>query len=149
MMAPESRWYACLLALALSSAMHGQTVVDLKTKTPSNEKERTLMLDILRAKLYEEHKQEFVFVVRHFKSGGAYAWFEGDAQRKDGSQIRFEPDIPHDCCVVTALFKESGSKWHIVESGAFGTDVWWLGIGARHPDAPRSIFPSAPHYFRE
>jgi hypothetical protein len=143
------RWFGFLLALTLSTTMNGQTVVDLKAKTPSNEKERTLMLDILRAKLYEDYKQEFVFVVRHFKASGAYAWFEGDAQRKDGKQIRFDSDFPHDCCGVTALFKKGGSKWLIVESGAFGTDVWWSGIGSRHPEAPRSIFPSEPYYFQE
>lgn len=136
-------------AVVLSSVSQAQPVVDIKTKTASNEKDRTAMLDILRAKLYEEHRQELVFVVDHFKMGGGYAWFEGQAQRKDGRQIRFESDMPYDCCKVTSLFKKNGSKWYIVESGAFGTDVWWGGIGARNRNAPRAIFPPEAYYFEQ
>jgi len=139
--------FAFTVTMALQYAAFTQPVVDLKTKTASNERDRTAMLDILRAKLYEEHRQEFVFVVKHFKMGGTYAWFEGEVQRKDGKQIRFDGDGEYDCCMVTSLFKKSGSKWYIVESGAFGTDVWWTGVGARNRQAPRSIFPADPHYF--
>ncbi len=120
---------------------HSQVVLDFKTKNENNIKDRTMMLDILRANLYERYQQEFIFVVNHFKVCGNFAWFEGNAQRKDGKTIRFNPNEEHTCCQVTSLFKKSNGKWYIVESGAFGTDIWWYGISSRHPTAPRAIFP--------
>ncbi len=136
-------------ALVLISAFqitYSQVVIDFKTKNENNIKDRTMMLDILRANLYQNYKQEFIFVVNHFKVSGNYAWFIGDAQRKDGKAIKFNIQESHDCCRVTSLFKKSNGKWYIVESGAFGTDVWWSGISARYPSAPRAIFPNENIY---
>ncbi|TGL50039.1 hypothetical protein EHQ55_07140 [Leptospira meyeri] len=115
-------------------------VLDYKTKTKSNEKERTYLLDLLRANLSNEFKQEFVFVVEHFKISGDYAWFRGTAKRKDGKEISLSEDIPYDCCHVEALFKKVNGKWQISESGAFSTDVWWDGIQSRYPKATKEIF---------
>ncbi|MHA8083170.1 hypothetical protein ACST14_07090 [Aquirufa sp. A-Brett2-15D] len=127
------------LGLSIHSA-HSQTVQNFKVKNASNEKDRTMMLDILRADLYQNVKQELIFVVDHFKVAGNYAWFEGKAQRKDGRQIRFPAEGEYDCCLTTALFKKSNGKWYIVESGAFGTDCWHCAIAYRHPYAPKIIF---------
>ena len=134
----------CLLTLKGSTA---QVIYDYKVKNPSNEMDRTMMLDIYRAKLYNDHQQEFVFVVKHFKVGNGYAWLMADLQRKDGNKISVPDDgIASACCHVEALFKKSGSKWLLVESGAFSTDVWWQGIGRKYEQAPRSIFDAAGRY---
>ena len=131
--------FLIFLGLNIHTA-HSQTVQNFKVKNASNAKDRTMMLDILRADLYQNVKQELVFVVNHFKVSGNYAWFEGEAQRKDGRQIRFPVEGEHDCCMVTCLFKKSNNKWYIVESGAFGTDVWYGAIAKSYPQAPKSIF---------
>ena len=124
---------------------YSQVVRDFKAKNESNNKDRTMMLDVLRAELYEGYKQEFIFVVNHFKVSGNYAWFEGNAQRKDGKPIKFS-DYAYDCCRVTTLFKKSNEKWDILESGAFCTDVCYAGICSRYRSAPRAIFPSGNIY---
>ncbi|MBB00655.1 MAG: hypothetical protein CMN34_06965 [Saprospirales bacterium] len=116
-----------------------QSIQNYKIKTTSNAEDRTMMLDILRANLYQEFEQEFVFVVNHFKVGNGYAWFMGDAQRRDRQEIIL-PNYDYDCCHVEALFKRINGKWYLVESGAFSTDLWWDGIWEDHEDAPRGIF---------
>ncbi|MCW7468428.1 hypothetical protein ND863_02650 [Leptospira kanakyensis] len=116
------------------------SVLDYKTKNKTNEKERTYLLDLLRANLSNEFKQEFVFVVEHFKVSGDYAWFRGTAKRKDGKEIFLSEEIPYDCCHVEALFKKTNGKWQISESGAFSSDVWWDGIQSRYPKAAKEIF---------
>ena len=55
-------------------------------------------------------------------------WFKVSVQRKDGGQITF-PDEDYECCKTTCLFVKKGSNWFIAEYGAFGTDIWWAGIG--------------------
>lgn len=136
---PKMRTITTLMMTLLLSAASGQGIQDFKTKTTANQTDRTMMLDILRAKIYEEHKQEFVFVVKHFKVGGNYAWFMGDATRRDGKEVRLSEDY-YDCCHVEALFKKNAGKWYIVESSAFSSDLWWQGISKRHPAAPIGIF---------
>ncbi len=132
--------FILFLGFSIQSAQ-AQTVQDFKVKNASNEKDRTMMLDLLRADLYKMVKQELIFAVVHFKVAGNYAWFEGNAQRKDGKTIQFpDDDLPHDCCYVTSLFKKSNGKWYILESGAFGTDIWYMGTAQRFPDAPKVIF---------
>lgn len=127
-----------LIAFAFSSNMAiCQIMYDYKTKTKSNENDRTMMLDILRADLYQEYKQEFIFVVDVLNVSNGYAWFKGIVQRKDGRKVISGQDT--DCCHVESLFKKSNGKWYIVESAAFGTDVWYDGIWNR-TNAPKKIF---------
>lgn len=130
-----------LLVFLFSFGLYSQTnVLDYKTKNKSNEVERTYLLDLLRAKLTKEFKQEFVFVVEHFKLSGDFAWFRGTAKRKDGKEIELAEDLPYDCCHVEALYKRVNGKWQIAESAAFSTDVWWDGIQLRYPKAAKEIF---------
>lgn len=117
--------------------LSAQEVYDYRVKNSSNAAERTKMLDILRASLYQEHQQEFVFVVKKLYVSAGFAWFEGDAQRKDGRRV-VVPEYA-DCCHVEALFKRSKGKWYIVEANAFSTDVWWDGLWDR-TGAPKKIF---------
>lgn len=126
-----------LILLATISAS-AQGIKNYQIKNSSNSADRTMMLDILRGKMYEEYKQEFIFVVNHFKVGNNYAWFKGDVQRKDGREIKLSE--LNDCCHVEALFKKSTGKWYIVESAAFSTDLWYDGIENRYPNAPSGIF---------
>ena len=135
-----------LLLIMGTQISYSQVIRDFKTKNENNITDRTMMLDILRARLYEDYKQEFIFVVNHFKVSDNYAWFEGTVQRKDGKSISFDTNDEHDCCFVTSLFKKSNGKWYIVESGAFGTDVWYSGVSSRNPGAPRKIFPNSSVY---
>jgi hypothetical protein len=97
-----------------------------------------MMLDILRANMYQQYKQELIFEVKHFKMGNGYAWFMGNAVRKDGRQVNTGEysDGTH----VEALFTKKGDKWYLVESGAFSTDTWWVGISWKYPRAPKAIF---------
>jgi hypothetical protein len=132
------------LALCLTAFLQtgfSQAVLNYKTKNAANEKERTLMLDIYRASLYKEYKQEFVFIVNHFKVSGNYAWMMADVQRKDGKQVKL-PDDGYDCCHVEALFRKSGNKWLLADSGAFSTDVWYVDLRNKYRDLPATIFPS-------
>ncbi len=136
----------CIVFSMVIACMSMQAQVqDFKTKNSSNQAQRTQMLDLLRGEIKKSVRQEVVFVVDHFKVSGEYAWFEGTVQRKDGGQITF-PDEDYECCKATCLFVKRGSNWSIAEYGAFGTDVWWAGIGNRFPRAPRTIFPSVGVY---
>ena len=122
----------------MSLASFAQSIKNYQKKTSENAKERTLLLDILRASVYEEVKTELVFVVNHFKTGGKYAWFKGGAQRKDGKQLQLEDY--QDCCHVECLFVKKNGKWYIAASGAFSTDVWYADIQDRFPEASDDIF---------
>ncbi|MBM9546507.1 hypothetical protein JWG40_05730 [Leptospira sp. 201903074] len=134
-------FYSFGMILFLTFGVFGDSsVLDYKTKTKANEKERTYLLDLLRTNLSNELKQEFIFVVEHFKISGDYAWFRGTAKRKDGKEISLSEEIPYDCCHVEALFKKTNGKWQISESAAFSTDVWWDGIQSRYPKATKEIF---------
>ena len=132
----------CLLALCsiFSANLEAQIIYDFKVKNASNEKERTAMLDVLRASMYQYEKQQFIYVVDHFKASGNYAYFTGKAQRKDGKAITFPEYQTRDCCDVSALFVKKGGKWYIEDSCIFPTDACSYGIGSRHPQAPIAIF---------
>ena len=135
------RWLTQLgllvLLLMAGSTLSAQTVKDFKVKNSTNAAERTIMLDLLRTAMQDEFEMEFKYVVNHFKVSGNFAWFKGDAQRKDGKTLSLE-DM-YDCCHVECLFKKVNNKWTIVEYGAFSTDVWYEDIQAR-AKAPAAIF---------
>lgn len=114
-----------------------QPIISYKTKTSANSAERTKILDIVRAEQYKYVQQELIFVVQKLNLFGGYAWFEGQAQRKDGKKIVL--DEYSDCCHVEALLKKSGGKWYIVESSSFSTDVWWFGLWDKYR-LPRNMF---------
>ncbi len=130
---------ACLLVS--TGAVNAQSVADFRVKNAYNESDRTMMLDILRANLYQDYKQEFIFQVNHFLVSGGYAWFMGNAERKDGRQIRVRDY--DDCCHVEALFTKRGNKWYLETSNAFSSDIWHIGLSYKYPRAPRAIFDQA------
>ena len=61
-----------ILSLGLQIGF-SQTLRDLKKKTEANSKERTTMLDLLRADIKNDVEQDIIFVVNHFKTFGNYA----------------------------------------------------------------------------
>ena len=129
-----------LLLFALRAHSQNTAILNYKVKTAANAKERTEMLDALRAHLYKDLKMTLEFVVNHLKVSNSYAWFEGSAGRKDGKDIKFEDDA-HDCCHVEALFQKKGGKWVVTEGAAFSTDVWYEAIAKRYPAAPKGVWP--------
>jgi len=134
--------YLVFLLLLFTLQAYAQTpaIQDYKVKTAANARERTEMLDALRAQLYKEFKMTLEFYVDHFKVGNDYAWFQGSADRKDGKDIKFEEDA-YDCCHVEALFQKKNGKWTVAAGAAFSTDVWYEAIAKKYPDAPKEIFP--------
>lgn len=130
-----------LLLFSLRASSQNAAVADYKVKTAANAKERTEMLDALRADLYKQTKMTLEFVVQHLKSAGNYAWFEGSAQRKDGKEMKFSEDEPNDCCHVEGLLQKRTGKWVVAEAMAFSTDVWYEAIAKRYPAAPKGIWP--------
>jgi len=129
-----------LLLFTIKAYSQNTAVLNYKVKTAANAKERTEMLDALRAHLYKELKMTLEFVVDHLKVSNNYAWFQGSAGRKDGKEIKFEDDA-YDCCHVEALFQKRGGKWVVAEGAAFSTDVWYEAIAKRYPAAPKAIWP--------
>jgi len=117
-----------------------QPLRDFKTKTESNETERTQMLDQLRNDTKNRIKQEVGFVVKHFNVHGDYAWMEGTVQRKDGKPLTL-PDEYMDCCHIEALFKRVNGSWLLKDHKAFSADVWYMCLLDQYTDADKIIFP--------
>lgn len=132
------KFLALVLFFGLAgSTVFAQNIQSYKTKTNANSADRTKILDLIRSDMYTNHKQEMVFVVNKLNVYSNYAWFEGEAQRKDGKKVRVsEYD---DCCHVEALLKKSGGKWYIERMAAFSTDAWWADIWEEY-NLPRSLF---------
>ena len=135
--------FLAILILLLTLRVYSQNaaVVDYKVKTAANTKERTEMLDALRTRLYNHTKMTLEFVVKHLNEADNYAWFEGDAQRKDGKSITFRESDDEVCCHVEALFQKRAGKWVIAAETAFSTDVWYGAIAKKYPAAPKGIWP--------
>ncbi len=128
---------SCLLVALNGLSANAQAIKDYATKTSTNNKERTQMLDLLRAEMYRRHKQEVQFVVEKLNVQGEYAWFQGQVQRKDGKEFEIEGEA--DCCHVEALLRKKSGKWYIDEMAAFSMDVWWDGIW-EEKKLPRELF---------
>lgn len=126
-----------ILFFAMGSTAMAQSIISYKTKTSANEVDRTKILDIVRAEQYQYVQQELIFVVKRLNLFGGYAWFQGDAQRKDGRKLVL--DEYADCCHVEALLKKNGGKWYIVKSSSFSTDAWWFGLWDQYR-LPREMF---------
>lgn len=127
----------CLLVVLTNLPLNAQHIKDYKTKTAANNKERTQMLDLLRAEMYRGYKQEVQFVVAKLNVLGDYAWFEGQVQRKDGKEFEIEGEA--DCCHVEALLSKKSGKWYIEGMAAFSMDMWWDKIW-EEKKLPRQLF---------
>lgn len=128
---------SCLLVALSGLSANAQSIQDYKTKTSTNNEERTQMLDLLRAEMYRGHKQEVQFVVEKLNVQGEYAWFQGQVQRKDGKEFEIAGEA--DCCHMEALLRKKKGRWYIEEMTAFSMDVWWDGIWEERK-LPRELF---------
>jgi hypothetical protein len=124
-------------------------VKDFAIKTATNEKERTAILDCIRKCTTKEFHQSFIFEVKVLNLSKNYAWFRGNASRKDGKEIILGDD--YDCCHVEALCQKVGGVWYVVEYGAFSTDLWYNYIWNRRK-APIEVYggdlPTTPIYYQ-
>ena len=109
-----------------------------RVKNESNKTEVIELLEILRADLYTNFKQEFVFVVKDVSFKKNYSWFVGDVQRKDAENIRML-DNNSTCCKVEALFKKNQGVWHFIEAQAFSKHPWYLDLKCKYPDLPKRL----------
>ena len=125
------------LALLISLSTFGQQIESFKKKTDSNRQERTLILDILRASLYQDYKQEFEFVVNKLNVSSQYAWFQGTAVRNDRRKVRTKNG---NCCDVDALLKKNYGKWYIVELQAFSDNRDFIYEIWEDYNVPRELF---------
>ncbi len=114
--------------------------------------ERMQIMSSLRAKVKPElNNQDIVFNVSQgrFAVSGNYCWLQGMIELRGGGEptargTSYEDEANEgllDGFHIEALLKKEGNTWKVVEHGIGSTDVWYVGIAGRHPDAPASIFP--------
>ena len=125
---------------SMSFGFNSQMIRNFQKKNDSNRKERTQMLNMLRADIKNDIEQDVVFVVKHFLVSGKFAWMEGNVQRKDNSKLILKED--YDCCRVQALFKKVNGNWILKENGAFATDVWYDCLLNQYIFIDQRIFPA-------
>ncbi len=130
---------ACLMGL-FSSGLHAQY-----TPKPGTA-ERTAILDVVRFPLQADVNQSVVFVVKHMKVQGDWAFLIGTPETKSGGRINYRgtkyEEVAQEVDEITiALLKRKGGKWVALDCVYFCGDVWWWGLWERYPGCPRSIFP--------
>lgn len=107
---------------------------------PPGSPERRAILNALRFMMHELHGMEPIFVVRHLKVKGNWAWLEVEPRSPDGTG-RYEP--------VFALLKCDLGSWKVAELPSTEEDspLWQPGFArslqARFPGVPLEIFPPA------
>lgn len=114
--------------------------------------ERVSIMSSLRAVVKPElGNQDIVFNVSRgrFAVAGGYCWLQGNIELRGGGvpntvgtdYEEADEEGFFDGWHVQALLVKEGSSWKVLEHGVGSTDVWYAGIGDRHPDAPAEIFP--------
>ena len=129
-----------ICSVLLCCEIYSQQLYDYKIKNASNANDRDKILNLIRNQLYKDFKIKVVFQVKKLNVCNNYAWFEGEAVNKDGTQININNnDGVMDCCHVEFLSQKVNGVWYKVEYGAFSTDVWWEDIWNRHK-APHKVY---------
>lgn len=131
-----------LLFCLISFSGFSQTVQDWTIKSKENQADRSQILDVARAEVKKDIKQEVIFQVTYLKTAGNYAWFQANVLAKNGGELKMPNDF-YDCCHVEGLFEKVNGVWKVVEFVGFSTDVWYWGIAEKYPKAPKSIFNEA------
>jgi hypothetical protein len=90
--------------------------------------------------------QSVVFVVKHMKVQGDWAFLIATPETKSSERINYRgtkyEEVAQEVDEITiALLKRKGGKWVASDCAYFSGDVWWWGLWERYPGCPRSIFP--------
>lgn len=101
---------------------------------------RKAVLDALRQEIKRLHGLDVVFVVRHLKVKGGWAWAHTQPRSPDGSN-RFED--------VSALLELRNGAWRVAEipctepgnPDCLNGPEYFVGLRARFPGVPTDIFP--------
>jgi len=110
---------------------------------PPGSPERRAILDALRGLVPEKDGKKALFVVRHLRLSGDWAWVETDPQSADGRD-HYEP--------VECLLRNQAGSWTVQECrpccGECEDDPdcreksrYYRSLRTRFPEAPREIFP--------
>ncbi|TCI84539.1 hypothetical protein [Tenacibaculum sp. M341] len=121
-----------ILCLMFCCFCNAQFFTSYKVKTTQNKKERTELLNLVRAQT-----GDYLFIVNTLNVSKQYAWFQGTQVRRDGKPI--ETSEYEDCCHTEALLKRSGKTWKVIEFGSNSTDVWWFGLWETY-QLPKTFF---------
>ena len=118
------------------------TSSDTAHTPPQGSAERKAILDAMRAERARFDTLPVVFVVRHLKVRGGWAWLEADPQSPDGSR-RYEGEA--------ALLRNQGVAWRVVERmPAFGERegtpleedcAWFADLRRRNSGLPSDVLP--------
>jgi hypothetical protein len=135
--------FGLFVVLVFSGAAFAQSAY-----TPEKgSKERTAILDALRAPVEKELKQKIRFAVDHFKVQGNWAFVSGTPQTASGGEpdySRTEYAEAYEAGAFDnnffALLKKTNGRWRVATYAIGCTDVcyatWW-----RDHKAPKAIFP--------
>lgn len=96
--------------------------------------------------------QDIVFDVSrgHFAAKDGWCWLKGNIQLRGGgapttrgtAYAGAAAEGLFDGFRIEALLKKDGARWRVLEHGIGTTDVWYVGISRKYPDAPRAIWDS-------
>lgn len=118
-----------------------------------SQSERMAIMGGLRVELKRElADQDIVFDVSqgHFAAKDGWCWMKGRIQLRGGG----EPSLRGTAYEATArdglfdgfrfeaLLKKGPVRWNVLAHAVGSTDVWYQGISAQYPDAPRAIWDS-------
>ncbi len=109
-----------------------------KTYTPKpGSKERKAIMDALRKPVTNRVKKPIIFQVGSLKVRDGWAFFQGIAQNKNGSQLSDK----HLWGETSALLRKQGGAWKVLHWG-FATDPSVADAAKqKFPRAPKSIYP--------
>jgi hypothetical protein len=130
---------AAPLLLVCANAFAQTSAVDVAP--PPGNPERKAILDALRVELRRYQDQPMVFVVRHLRVNGRWAWVDVNPQSPDATQ-HYES--------VSALLRSGRGGWTVVEMPCAEEDNpdcitdpgYFMRLRSRWPEVPPSILPS-------
>lgn len=118
----------CISALPVPGFSKSQVYTPAKGSA-----ERAALMDAMRAK---GDDQDRVFVVRHLKVSGDWAWLDCAPQSRDGRN-KYEPE--------SALFQKKNARWRVAAQPCGEADCEYgaelTRIRVEYPAAPDAIFP--------
>jgi hypothetical protein len=134
-----------VLALLILLAASGRLGAQSAPHTPvAGTAERRAILDALRTEMRRTDPRPVIFVVRHLRVQGGWAWLRVEPQSPDGRE-HYEGE--------SALLRRVAGRWSVSErmpaaGEREGTPAetecgYFRALRARFPAAPPRIFPAA------